>query len=306
MTPVTRGRNDLWGGLIVAIGLVLAITAFAGVSLFQIAAVGFFTWLALSRKQGWAWLPAAFFGFHVAHDLLDGVGGSLFFPLMVVAAGVLMLSRDRLSKNATIGILLMLAVIGIASSNRNDPARRDPEPAATSQPEPDSSEPHSSEPHSAERGDELATLTDLDGRELVVNAGERDLLLTRSRDSQVRVTGDGGYSEELESSFVLLQVPDGEQPFEIRVPAEARVRVRTTSGDVEADLSGVALDIDTVSGDVEVELDGPHAITAQSSGDIDVQGIEDLDPSPEAVATDIVGSRVRLTSLTGAISISQT
>src|SRR5687768_1173761 len=116
MTPTVRGRNDLWGGLIVAIGIVLAVTAFAGVSLFQIAAVGFFTWLALARKQGWAWIPAGIFGFHVAQDLFDGQGSSLFFPLMVLAAGVLLLSRDRLSKNATIGILLMLAVIGIASS----------------------------------------------------------------------------------------------------------------------------------------------------------------------------------------------
>ena len=297
MTPVTRGRNDLWGGLIVAVGVVLAVIAFTGVSLFQIAAVGFFAWLALARKQGWAWLPASFFGFHVAQDLLDGVGGSLFFPLMVVAAGVLMLSRDRLSKNATIGILLMLAVIGIASSNRNS-ALDIEEPV---------DRPASRTIVLGPPEDEELAVADLDGRDLVIDAGSRDVNLTASRSRAVKVLDDMEFELTEGPRFVSLDLPEGEGAFDIAVPAEAKVIVRSTSGDVRAnELNTSRLEIDTVEGDIEIQLDGQHAVTADTAeGEIDAEGIEDFDPAPNSLATDVTGSRVRLESVTGSISISQ-
>lgn len=301
MTPVTRGRNDLWGGLIVAVGIVLAITAFAGVSLFQIGAVAFFTWLALTRKQGWAWLPAAFFGFHVAQDLLDGVGGSLFFPLLVVAGGVLMLSRDRLSKNATIGILLMLAVIGIASSNRGDDPtlnlRIDGPPRAAAQPNPPEQPdiPDDSHPY------------DLDGRQLVIQAGSTDLVLTRSRNAQVLIGVDSGFEIFEERGMARLEVPESDQPLEIALPAEADVLVRTVSGDVEAEVGAFKLDIDTISGNLDIELEGEHAITAESpKGRITAEGIDDFDPSPELLLGSADGTRLRLRSASGEILVSQT
>lgn len=302
MTPVTRGRNDLWGGLILAIGVVLAVTAFAGVSLFQIGAVAFFSWLALARKQGWAWLPAAFFGFHVAQDLLDGVGGSLFFPLMVVAAGVLMLSRDRLSKNATVGILIMLAVIGIASSNRAQEAKinlqLDGPPHAPVQPEP---------PDAAAEDPDALPLPALNGRELVVLAEDIDVELRQARRGTGTVAPDGVGISDDSSDFLIVDVTSASGPVEIAVPAEASVRVRTTFGDVTADIAAFALDVDTVSGKVDVDLDGDHAVTAETSdGSITAAGVEDLDPEENYLATAISGPRVRLKTVTGDISISQT
>ncbi|HUR50375.1 MAG TPA: DUF4097 family beta strand repeat-containing protein [Acidimicrobiales bacterium] len=299
MTPVTRGRNDLWGGLIVAIGVVLAITAFAGVSLFQIGAVGFFVWLALARKQGWAWLPAAFFGFHLAQDLFDGVGGSLFFPLMVVAAGVLLLSRDRMSKNATIGILVMLAVVGIASNNRDGGPRFDVQVDPPGVPaEPDA--PDQELPEQTQR-------YDLDGRRLVIQAGSRDLVLTRSRNSQVVIGAEEGFEIFEERDLARLQIPDGDDPLEIAIPAESEVAVRSVSGDIAAEVGALALDIDTVVGDIDVELDGPHAVTARTAdGEIEADGIQDFDDSPNLLASEARGSRVRLESISGSISISQT
>ena len=300
MTPVTRGRNDLWGGLIVVIGVVLAITAFAGVSLFQIGAVAFFTWLALARKQGWAWLPAAFFGFHVTQSLLDGVGGSLFFPLMVVAAGVLMLSRDRLSKNATIGILLMLAVVGIASSNRDNPRppNLEPEPAANApielEPPVEPDIPEGTQPY------------DLDGRTLVIVSGSRDLVLTRSRNSQVLIGHESDFEIVEERGLATIEVPEGDAPLEIAVPAEADVAVRTVSGDVEAEVGAFTLDVDTISGDLDIELLGIHAVTAESpEGRIVAEGVEDFDSSPELLLGAANGNRVRLRSGTGKILVSQ-
>lgn len=297
MTPATPCRNDLWGGAVLAVGVVLAITAFAGVSLFQIGAVGFFVWLAVTRKKGWAWVFAAFFGFHLAQDLFDGVGGSLFFPLMVVAAGVLLLSRDRISKNATIGILVMLAVIGIASSNRDEARdvnvevaepRLVPGPPATP-PLPEDTQPY-----------------DLDGRRLVLQTGSRDLILTRSRTSQVLIGANDGFAIEEEPRLARIEIPEGEEPFEIAIPAESEVSVRTVSGDVEAQVGAFALDVDTISGDIDVELNGPHAVTAQTAeGEIEAQGIEDLDDTPQMLASEIRGSRVRLESLSGSISIEQ-
>lgn len=295
MTPVTRGRNDLWGGLIVAIGIVLAITAFAGVSLFQIGAVGFFVWLALARKQGWAWIPAAFFGFHLAQDLFDGVGGSLFFPLMVVAGGVLLLSRDRISKNATIGILIMLAVIGIASNNR-DGAARIPEPDAPAEVTEEAPAP------------ERILLPVLKGRSLVIDAGPRDVHLSKPAGQRGSVDPEHEFTLSEESDVVFIDLPVEGDRFDLTLPSEANVVVRTTSGDVETDeLGGVGLTVDTVAGDIDIELKGPHAITAQTAeGQIEADGIRDFDESPDLLLGEARGSRVRLESLTGSISISQT
>lgn len=290
--PVTRGRNDLWGGLLLAIGVVLAATAFVGVSLFQIGAVAFFVWLALTRKQGWAWIPAAFFGFHLAQDLFDGVGGSLFFPLMVVAAGVLMLSRDRISKNATIGILVMLAVIGIASSNRDNPPPPDLGPDAPVEVDP------------IDERDQLE-LPPLRGRELVVLLDDIDLALSRSSDRRATVSSDGvGVAEE--DDIVLLDARTAADGIELEVPAEARVRVRSTSGDVEATVKGYALDVDSLSGELDITLDGRHALTAETvTGEIESDGIEDLDPAEESLTTVAAGPRVQLESVSGSISVSQ-
>lgn len=297
MSEVVRGRNDLWGALLLGLGVVLTVTAFAGVSLFQIGAVAFFVWLALARDKTWAWLPAAFFGFHVAGDLLDGRGGSLFFPLMVVAAGVLMLSKERLSKNATIGILLLLAVIGIASSNRDDPPNRAPDLSVTPQPAPEIEPPV-----------DEAELIDLDlrGRDLVVVGREADVTIRRSSKSGGGlVPGEASVSEE--GDVVTVDAGASDDEIELFVPAETQVFVRTVGGDVTAELSGVAIDVDTVSGDLDLDLVGMHAITAETAaGEIDAEGVEDSDPSPKALATEVVGSRVRLKTVTGSISISQT
>lgn len=303
MTPVTRGRNDLWGGLVVAIGIVLAVTAFAGVSLFQIGAAAFFSWLALTRRQGWAWIPAAIFGFNVAKDLLDGVGGSLFFPLMVVAAGVLMLSRDRLSKNTTIGILLLLAVIGVASSNRYGeidlPNPGSPLPPAAPAP-------RAAPAAELEVPDDAQALPDLDGRELVVLAEDIDVELRQARRGPGMVSAEGVSISDESSEVLLIDATSAPDAVEIEVPAEASVRVRTTFGDVKSEVGSFALDVDTVSGDVKVDLTGAHAVTAETSdGTITAEGIEDLDPEPRLLATEITGPRVRIKTVAGAISISQ-
>lgn len=294
MSPVTRGRNDLWGGLILVIGVVLALAAWAGVSLFQVAAVGFFSWLALARKKGWAWIPAGLFGFSVAKDLLDGVGGSLFFPLMVVAAGVLMLSRDRLSRNATVGILLALAVVGVASGSRDSGDDRGIHIRL------------GTDQHDRPwLNENERTALDLDGRDLVVVARDADIRIVRSGKGGAGFSGDADLRST--GATLVLDAGDSDEPIEVAVPAEANVLVRTTGGDVEARLSGVNLDVDTVSGDMDIELVGPHAITAETdSGDIEAEGVEDLDPAADALATDIVGSRVKLKTLTGSISIAQT
>ena len=294
MSESVRGRNDLWGALLLGLGVVLSVTAFAGVSLFQIGAVAFFVWLALARDKGWAWLPAAFFGFHVAGDLLDGRGGSLFFPLMVVAAGVLMLSKERLSKNATIGILLLLAVIGIASSNRDNP----PEPPPGLSVSPVEIQPPANDV-------ELIDLN-LDGRDLVIIGREADVSIRRAnRGDDGMIPGPASVTEEDE--VVTIDAGASEDEIEVFVPAETQVFVRTIGGDVTGDLSGVPLDVDTVSGDIDLDLVGVHAITAEtSSGEIDTEGLEDSDPSARAFASEVIGSRVRLKTVTGSVSISQT
>lgn len=293
MSEVVRGRNDLWGVLLLGLGVLLTVTAFAGVSLFQIGAVAFFVWLALARDKGWAWLPAAFFGFHVAGDLLDGRGGSLFFPLMVVAAGVLMLSKERLSKNATIGILLLLAVVGVASSNRDSP----PDP-------PMRVEVDRRPPPAEIESQENTQAFDLDGRDLVVSVSDRDVRVSKSRNSQLVIGDDEGFEILEEPDFVLIKVDGGNDALDVRVPAEAKVSVQSTSGHVTALAGAFSLDIESLSGDVDVDLDLLRAVRAETkSGDITHGPYLDADADPSVFVLEGPGSPISIETISGDISI---
>jgi hypothetical protein len=273
MSPVTRGRNDLWGGLLLVLGVALALTALAGVSLFRVMLTGFFVWLAVARKQGWAWIPAAIFGFKLVGDLFDGVSGSLFFPLMVIAGGVLVLSRDRLSRGATFGILALLAVAGFAAADRDAPPvpvlhphRPIEAPAAPAEPEPD-------------------RLPELDGRRLVVIAHDTDIRLTRAAGRLGSVESEDGYQVSEEDGDVMV-LPDGSDEMEIRVPAEADVEVRTAGGDVVAIVGGYGLDVETEDGNVEIEAGDRALIRAQTDeGEIESEGFEDTDPTAQFFAS---------------------
>lgn len=287
MTFIARGRNDLWGGLLLAIGLALGATALIGISLFQVAATVFFVWLALARDKGWAWIPAAIFGFQVAHDLFDGVGGSLFFPVLVIAAGVVLLSRDRLSRKATVGILVLLAVIGIAADNQ--PRQKRVEVDAAVQPA---------------AAPEFAELPPLNGRSLVVDAGARDVDLVTSRSSEPRVGTDSGFEVSEGPGIVMVTVEQSSTPLEMQVPAEASVVVRTTTGDVTAVIDRFSIDVHTITGRIDAELEGTHIVSAETrDGKIDNRGLEDLDDSPETLVTAGAGLPVRLKTISGAIAV---
>lgn len=265
------GRNDLWGGLLLAIGLVLGLTALAGVSLFQMAAVGFFTWLALARKQGWAWIPAALFGFSVAEDLLDGVSGSLFFPMLVIAAGVLLLARDRLSRGATIGILLVLAVVGITAGGEEEPP---PPPEVAEAPAPPA------DPVELEERNGLA-LPALDGRELVIVTESTPVALRVGGGSVARFVDDETGIEVTESEDLVTIDVGAADSLSLEIPREADVIVRSVSGSVTAEVIGYGLDVDTVSGKVDIEIGGnstPPLRARTERGEIDVEGFEDTDP----------------------------
>lgn len=289
MTFEARGRNDLWGGLLLAIGLALGATALIGISLFQVAATVFFVWLALARDKGWAWIPAAIFGFQVAHDLLDGVGGSLFFPVLVIAAGVVLLSRDRLSRKATVGILVLLAVMGIAADY--EPRQKDVEATAAAQPT---------------AAPDFEELPALDGRSLVVDAGARDVDLVTSRSSQPRVGADSGFEVSEAPGVVMVTVEQDSTPLEIEVPAEGNVVVRTTTGDVTAVIDRFSIDVHTITGRIDAELEGMNIVSAETrDGKIDNRGLDDFDPAPESLVTAGAGLPVRLKTISGVIAVGQ-
>ena len=260
-----------------------------------VALTAFFVWLALFRHHGWAWIPAAIFGFNVAQNLLGGFTGSVFLPLAVIAAGVLMLSRGRMSSQATVGVLVLLAVIGIAARNAGvgeEPGRIEPESTTSSE--------------LAAEDPDAHPLPALRGRELVVLAEDIDVVLRAARRGTGTVTGDGvGISEE-SSEVLIIDVTSVSGRAEVTVPAEASVHVRSTFGDVDAEVGAFSLDIDTVAGDIEIDLDGDHAVTAESAeGSVRAEGVDDLDPADNLLATEIVGPRVRVKTLTGDISVTQ-
>lgn len=293
-----RGRNDLWGGLLLAIGCVLGLTALAGVSLFAVAATGFFTWLAIARKQGWAWIPAAIFGISVVSDILDGVGGSLFFPLMVIAAGVLLLARDRLSRRATFGILLLLLVVGISSGSRDD----DP-PIVVRDPEAPAAPPALEERTGVE-------VPELEGRDLVILSDATPVALRVGGGRSARVTDDDtGFSIAEDDDLVTISVEDSADSLSLEIPRESNVIVRTVSGSVTADVVGFGLDVDTVSGKVDIEIGGsfdPPVRARSERGDIDVEDFEDTDPSARVFAgAGRQGQAVEVRTRSGDIEISK-
>ena len=291
VTKVGTGRNDLWGGLLLVLGFFLALTAFTGVRLFQVALTVFFLWLALARDKGWAWIPAAIFGFNVAKDLLDGIGGSIFFPLVVIGAGVLLLSRGRMSNQATIGILVLLAVIGIAARNGGvepETTKGEVESSTSSEPAPDRME-----------------LPELKGRQLLVVANNADVAISRSPDRRFTAGEEAGEFEisELEG-IVQLDLSDLGTGLDLEVPSEARVVVRTNSGEVEARIDGFGLEVDTVSGDVDVELAGNYRVEAETlSGEIEIDGFEDLDEDAKKLRSTGSGPPVQIKTVSGTISV---
>lgn len=294
MTPVTRGRNDLWGGLLRAVGVVLGLGAFAGVSLFRVALVGFFVWLAVARGQRWAWIPAAIFGMKIVSSILESLGGSLLLPLLVIAGGVLLLARDRLSPRATTWILIGLVIAGVNAANRDS----DDEPPVL---EPPAAAP-STEP-SAPEAPEPALLPDLDGRELEIRAGVADLEIGPASAARGSVDSESDFQVIEEGDLVILALGAGD--YAIEIPAEADVLV-ITEGDVIAETGGYDLEIDSNSGDIDIRLGGPVQLIAESRrGSITAaEGLEDRDPSDELFLYGDSGPRISVESRRGDISIS--
>ena len=292
MTKVGTGRNDLWGGLLLVLGFFLALTAFTGVRLFQVALTAFFVWLALARGKGWAWIPAAIFGINVAKDLLDGIGGSIFFPLVVIGAGVLLLSRGRMSTQATIGVLVLLVVVGIAARNAGVDAAGEARGRITSSSEPDPAP-------------ERLELPALKGRQLLIVSNNADLAISRSPDRRFTAGEEAGEFEisELED-IVQVDVSDLGSGLDLQVPSEARVVVRTNSGEVEARVDGFGLEVDTVSGSVDVELVSNYPVEAETlAGEIEIDGFEDLDPAQDKLRSTGSGRPVRIETVSGAITV---
>ena len=296
MTPVTRGRNDLWGGLLLAIGLVLGLFALAGVSIFKLALTGFFVWLAVARKQGWAWIPAAIFGFRVLGELLDGAGGSLLFPLLVIAGGVLLLARDRLSGRATTWILIGLLATGIFTAQDGQeeaPFRLEARPPAPVEKPAEPAQP------------EIQPLPFLDGRELEIRFNSSDIVLRPARDPQGSIQ-TGASFEIIEEVDKVIVAGAGEK-VEITLPAEADVLVSTRDGDVTAETGGFDLEVESETGDIRLELSTAAQVLAEARhGSITASpSLPDRDPSPQLFLHGETGPRVSVDTRRGDISISE-
>lgn len=296
MTSVTRGRNDLWGGLLLAIGLVLGLFALAGVSIFKLALTGFFVWLAVARWQGWAWIPAAIFGFKVLGELLDGAGGSLLFPLLVIAGGILLLARDRLSTRATTWILIGLLATGIFAAqddNQEAPPRLEDRPAAPAEQPAEPPQP------------EIQPLPFLDGRELEIRFNSSDIVLRPARDPQGSIQ-TGASFEIIEEVDKVIVAGAGEK-VEVRIPAEADVLLITRDGDVTAETGGFDLEVESESGDIRLELSAAARVLAEAHrGSITAPpSLPDREPSPQLFLHGESGPRVSVETRRGDISIAE-
>ena len=253
-----------------------------------IALTAFFLWLALFRHQGWAWIPAAIFGFNLAGYVL---GGTTFLPLVVIGAGVLLLSRGRMSNQATIGVLVLLAVIGIAARNGGvepEARRGEVEGTTSSEPAPDRME-----------------LPELKGRQLLIVSNDADVAISRSPDRRFTAGEEDGEFEisELED-IVQVDLSDLGSGLDLQVPSEARVVVRTNSGEVEARVDGFGLEVDTVSGSVDIELLSNYPVQAETlAGEIEIDGFEDLDPAQDKLRSTGSGRPVRIETVSGAITV---
>ena len=263
--------------------MTLAVMLLEGVSMFQLGALAFFVWLAAARDRGWAWLPAAWFGFHVTRDLLgSGHQNSLLLPLLVVGAGVLMLSKERLSRSATVGILLFLIVVGIASTDRDGVEPPEPPPPA-----------------------ELAEaeFPELRGRILVIESEEAGIAIARSTTGSIAASSDDVEIAE-EDDYVLVTLD--EDPVEFQVPAESRVIVRSGSADVSVVVDAFTVSVDTLSGDIEAVLTGDHPVRAVThNGSIEAKDVDDEDPDDHVLRASAGGTPVSLNSVSGDITIEQ-
>ncbi len=298
MTFATRGRNDLWGVLLVIVGLALGLVAFTGVSLFKVALASFFVWLAVARGQGWAWIPAGIFGIRIVSELIDGVGGSLFFPLLVIGGGVLLLARDRLSGRTTTWIMIGLLATGAYAANQNDdasPPRLVDEPSAPAPP----AAPAPPTPI------DNTELPDLDGRELEIRGARSDITLRPSRERRGTIETESDFEVIEEDDLVIVALGDGQ--FELGLPAEADVLVVTGDGDVRAETGGYDLEIESNTGDIELTIVTPAQVIAEARrGSIEAEeSLEDRDPSSELFLYGDRGPRVSVESRRGDISIDQ-
>lgn len=298
VTPVTRGRNDLWGGLLLAVGLVFALTAFVGVSLFRVALVGFFVWLAVARSQGWAWIPAGILGIGIVSDVFDGVGGSLVLPVLVIAAGVLLLARDRLSGRATTWILIGLLATGAYAANRDgrsEPPRLEP-PAALPDERP-----------AAPEAPDPASIPALKGRELEIRGANADIELAPSRSARGTIVTDSDFDIAEEDDVVVVSLGSGD--YRIGIPAEADVLVITDDGDVSAHSGAFDLEVESISGDIDLDLGGSSEVQIEAEtrrGSIRAgEDLEDRDPSAQLFLHGDRGPRLSLSSRRGDISISR-
>ncbi|MBW3536769.1 MAG: DUF4097 domain-containing protein [Actinobacteria bacterium] len=257
-----------------------------------VAATVFFVWLALARDKGWAWIPAAIFGFQVAQNVFEG-GGSLFFPVLVIAAGILLLSRGHLSRQAIIGILVILAIVGIAADDHShDDESEKTAPAKKTIP--------------TEVATERSELPELKGRRLVVASNRADVSVSRSASRRATVDRDAEFKITEGEELVLVELSDLGAALDLRVPSESRLTVDTNSGDVNATVNGFGLEVDTNSGDVDIDLEGEHPVTAETlAGQISAEGVDDEDQSPAKLVTSGPGLPVTIETFAGDISIEQ-
>lgn len=260
---MSRSRNEVWGGLLLACGVALAFTALLGVSLFKIALTLFFVWLATMRWQKWAWIPAFFLGFGIVRDIFDGVSGSFFFPFVVIVAGLWLLSRGGRLSPKTVVIAALAVAVTFAFAGARD-GRRDVE-------------------HDDDRGLPTAApaerdeIPELDGGELIIHSGSGDVDLLPARGDRLLI-GDAAWTDE--DGELVIGDPDNTEQLRIQVPEGVEVTVVTRSGDVEADIRGYELALESESGDFDLKVGSGYDIDVNTDdGELELSGF-----SPEANA----------------------
>ncbi|HVM09717.1 MAG TPA: hypothetical protein VM345_14710 [Acidimicrobiales bacterium] len=291
------------------------------------AAVGFAAvYVRYPHRAKWALIPAgisllvavASAGVSII-GLIPSAVTSLLLPLLLIGAGGLLLMRHALPPRIVKGGLVAIAVLFLASAMSSVGDWDGPNIRAGS---------------GAAAHDFTAPLPDLDGRLLVLQAGDAAVLIsTVDDDDDASVTATtrglpGGAIVVDDGSEIVRVSLTGPHPlatgatsWELHVPEDANLRVTTTSGPIRSKFSGGDVTLRSASGPIVVEVEdddgslelfsasgpihvdaggeSPKVVASSTSGQVIVDGR----PRGTAAQLDGSGPAITVTSTSGPVVV---
>jgi hypothetical protein len=226
-------------------------------------AAGFFWLYTIDRgRSSWAIVPSAIvgligvgeLGFHLT-DLMRGGTAGWLLPAGVVVAGVLLLGAHRLPGPLRLAGLVFVgaAALSLVTNSPDNPRRRAPVTVTTGS------------------AANTVGLGDIVDRTVTFTGGSGDVSV------EIGVgEASGAHLRVVESSSnVTITTDRPSEDIKLTVPEGTKLRLQTSSGDIDIGVATADAVVTTSSGDVNIAVAGNPTVTlATSSGDLENDGFE--------------------------------